>query len=129
VSTWRQHIYREEAKYRVKRDIVTPTSHFLLKRDPVNSNVNATNSLATSDSVTVFGCGVEARIRISSDEDLELRDLMTKLGNLPARVNGAVIKSNNRSWYVRLNEMSDRNGIGKMPISPGDSIHFVHRNN
>ena len=82
-----------------------------------------------SDSVTVFGCGVEARIRISSDEDLELRDLMTKLGNLPARVNGAVIKSNNRSWYVRLNEMSDRNGIGKMPISPGDSIHFVHRNN
>lgn len=85
------------------------------------------STLNLSGRVTVYGCGVDRAVRVSSDSPVLLQSFMARLHPLPAVVNGALIQTTNGKFYCRLAEMSDTNGIGRLPLFGGEAITLVHR--
>ena len=77
--------------------------------------------------VAVYGCGVDRVIHVKSETPVLLRTFVSRLQPLPSEVNGALIQTTNGNYYCRLGEMSDTNGIGRLPLFGGESITLVHR--
>ncbi len=82
-----------------------------------------------SNWISITGCGLNSKFKATPERQLVLHDLLKRLQPIPPMVNGALVKSASGDYYCWLSEVSDTNGIGRLPLFGGERIILVHRDN
>jgi hypothetical protein len=80
--------------------------------------------------VDVYGCGVDRFLRVDTQHCVRLHQVLAQLGPIPATVNLVSLRTNRsiaNEYCGTLSEALATNGLGKWPLSGGESILLMHQ--